>query len=937
MDGREVGQAVTNGSRPAPGSGRPGRPAEPARGWLPERSPRRLPAFVCPVRGNSWCDLRQRRIAGRERNRGRHLHPQHLNRDGRRRCRHRRRRRHRLRHLPGHRQPRHHRRRHLRMLAQPGHPRHRVADEQRADRRQHRLPATAAVGWPSSRSRRLHRCPLRFRRRRRQHLGSPRVYPQRQQLHPVRQRFEPHDQQQRGRGRRDVGAVRDRQPIRQRCGQHVLQREDRRGRRLQHRPLRRPHPCPLQRTQQRRRSRHRPHARQSRPRPHHQWRPAPSSPPVRCRGSRSRSTPPRWIADPTWTRIDTLARLPCPDWTIDRGRPDRVRQNRHRHRRRPHRRPGRAVRPDQRHEPLRRQDPARQTGRDRACRTRSATSGSRCSAGSSSRGITGSTRPASTWSSSCSWWTGSRSLPARCSRWGWTVRCRRSPGSRPEQEALAELAAGNVLYGETDRHRQRPDRRDPRATSTGPTTSATCSPGTSGRPESLRARHQRAGRDLGCRRRRVPRCRELLDERRTGMFTFRGRQARFRPDVAEYGINERTVGDPSGCSLDADVVPVSELEWSNGQDNLFNAASATPQWVGTGATIRQLEPRRPRQRRRRRPVRQRQPRRSPRTGCGRSRSTSLQTVEGIATGEQLDGGDQEVRRPTTSRTTASRAPRISPDGVQVPAARQHERDRPLEPPVQRRDQRPADVQTEHPWRRRLLDDQFYVEGLHYTCRPGPPDFPIVELVPGRVSPRAHYTTNPFDEDEDPLMPGARTRACTASPTFRAAPTRSPASATAQAAATSLPRSTVANPALVAYYPMDESSGDLTDRGWRDRRRPCRRRRHHHLQPGRRRSLASSRRRTSRVHRHQRFHSGRTTGSTAAPTPPCSSARTRGPIEAWICPTVGFVHEHGSSTADHGDHPRRHVVRRSTRPRRLPYGSRIGVEVFLPNPVDLDTW
>ena len=35
-----------------------------------------------------------------------------------------------------------------------------------------------------------------------------------------------------------------------------------------------------------------------------------------------------------------------------------------------------------------------------------------------------------------------------------------------------------------------------------------------GRPESLRARHQRVGRDLGCGRRRVPWCRELLDEQR---------------------------------------------------------------------------------------------------------------------------------------------------------------------------------------------------------------------------------------------------------------------------------------------------------------------------------------------------------------------------------------------------------------------------------------
>ena len=136
------------------------------------------------------------------------------------------------------------------------------------------------------------------------------------------------------------------------------------------------------------------------------------------------------------------------------GPANRVRQDRHRHRRRPPDRPGRVVRPDQH---LERPTTARccRASRPRsACRTRCRTSGSRCSAASSSPGITGWTRPASTWSSSCSWWTGSRSSPGRSSRLGRTVRCRRSPacttaragrrrwpGSRPATSCTAKRPA----------------------------------------------------------------------------------------------------------------------------------------------------------------------------------------------------------------------------------------------------------------------------------------------------------------------------------------------------------------------------------------------------------------------------------------------------------------------------------------------------------------
>ena len=45
-------------------------------------------------------------------------------------------------------------------------------------------------------------------------------------------------------------------------------------------------------------------------------------------------------------------------------------------------------------------------------------------------------------------------------------------------------------------------------------------------------------------------------------------------------------------------------------------------------------------------------------------------------------------------------------------------------------------------------DDFYVEGIHMTCRPGGPGLPIAELSLD-VSPRANFTENPFDSDPEP--------------------------------------------------------------------------------------------------------------------------------------------------------------------------------------------
>jgi len=227
-----------------------------------------------------------------------------------------------------------------------------------------------------------------------------------------------------------------------------------------------------------------------------------------------------------------------------------------------------------------------------------------------------------------------------------------------------------------------------------------------------------------------------------GKLVFRGRQARFRPDVAEYQINKRTVGDPSITDLDDLAVPLSELEWSNGQDNLFNAASATPQGVGSGEEWRQLDPDKD-------DVAGQYVKDDTSIAAYGLRSITfdqLQTVEGLATHNN-------------SMVETKLFAQYYVDNYKTPAPR-----------ISRmvfKSRRPGNVhgaplwnhlckaeisdlltlKTEHPGGGGF-DDQFYVEGLHYSGRPGTPDYPIIELALD-VSPRAHYTSNPFDEDPDP--------------------------------------------------------------------------------------------------------------------------------------------------------------------------------------------
>jgi hypothetical protein len=230
-----------------------------------------------------------------------------------------------------------------------------------------------------------------------------------------------------------------------------------------------------------------------------------------------------------------------------------------------------------------------------------------------------------------------------------------------------------------------------------------------------------------------------------GKLTFRGRQARFRPDVAEYGINRRTVADPANWAAGtAPHVPIAELEWVNGHDNLFNSASATPERVGTSEGSRQWNPTAPDNDDAKAQTVEDD---ASIAAYGRSSITfdNLQTILGKAVPPGNDAKAETLGFATYYvQNYKDPAPRLS---RLVFKSRS-----PTDPMA-------ADLwthicrceisdlltlKTTHPGGGGFNQD-FYVEGLHYTGRPGTPTVPIVELSLD-VSPRAHYTTNPFPGD-----------------------------------------------------------------------------------------------------------------------------------------------------------------------------------------------
>jgi hypothetical protein len=239
---------------------------------------------------------------------------------------------------------------------------------------------------------------------------------------------------------------------------------------------------------------------------------------------------------------------------------------------------------------------------------------------------------------------------------------------------------------------------------------------------------------------------------KNGTFTVHGRQARFRPDVAEYGIGHYTVGDPSAWSPPADpshsVVPVAELEWVLGEDNLYNACSATPQGIMDDDLTRwrMLDPEKDN-------VAGQYVKDDTSIAAYGLRSITfdqLQTVEGIATG---NNALVETKLYASYYVTNYKTPAVRVSRLVFKSRR------PTDPHGPALWSFLSSVEISDLLNIRTLHgggggfstatvDDFYVEGIHMTARPGSPDLPIVELSLD-VSPRANFTENPFDSDPDP--------------------------------------------------------------------------------------------------------------------------------------------------------------------------------------------
>jgi len=233
---------------------------------------------------------------------------------------------------------------------------------------------------------------------------------------------------------------------------------------------------------------------------------------------------------------------------------------------------------------------------------------------------------------------------------------------------------------------------------------------------------------------------------RQGILTFHGRQARFRPDVAEYGIRRQTCGDPSLTELDDTVCPIHELGFNLGKSNLINSVLAYPMHTAiTGstptatATVITEEQ-----------IRDQLLEDSTSILAHGKKSlsfTDLLTLDGIATGNTAL--EETLLFATYYRDNYhDPLPRISRlvFKARMPSD-------PLAGPLWRMLTR-ADISdrltitTAHPGGGGFDAADYYVEGVRYTCRPANETVPDVTLELD-VSPAALFDTNPFDADPDP--------------------------------------------------------------------------------------------------------------------------------------------------------------------------------------------
>jgi hypothetical protein len=225
----------------------------------------------------------------------------------------------------------------------------------------------------------------------------------------------------------------------------------------------------------------------------------------------------------------------------------------------------------------------------------------------------------------------------------------------------------------------------------------------------------------------------LLYISRQGVLTFHGRQSRFRPDVAAYGIRRQIVGDPSVTDADATICPVHEMSFNLGKAQLYNSVMMMPQgdWTEAEIAAQLVED-------------------ATSIGVHGKRSLTyddLITLEGLATGN--DPLEECVLFATYYRDNyKDPLPRVSRMVFKSRLA-DHRLAGPLWKMLTRADiSDRLTLTTEHPGGGGFSADDYYVEGLRYTIRPASPLAPYVELELD-VSPAALFDDNTFSADTNP--------------------------------------------------------------------------------------------------------------------------------------------------------------------------------------------
>lgn len=223
---------------------------------------------------------------------------------------------------------------------------------------------------------------------------------------------------------------------------------------------------------------------------------------------------------------------------------------------------------------------------------------------------------------------------------------------------------------------------------------------------------------------------------KAGVVTFHGRRARFFPDVAEYDIDEWTIGDHVEMAADpTGTAQIRGLSYIRDQSMVINSALATPEGIDDEDIQFQFV-----------------------TDSGSIVTHGLHSwsAENLLTaGHKLGTTDalEETRLFAQYYVDNYAAPRERVTNLVVKSLR------------------PTDPRAAYTWRvlteieisdiihvmtsyqdefgaQPALQADYFVEGIRYEIRPLTPDYDDVTMTLD-LSPAEYYTTNPFEDDEAP--------------------------------------------------------------------------------------------------------------------------------------------------------------------------------------------